>query len=66
MQRVTITSTRYHTRYHTRYRIMEGITITSTCYHMSYHTFYLSLAWFRGYFQRVTTRYRQIYYKNVY
>ena len=42
---------------------MERITITSVRYHMRYHTFSLSLAWFRGYLQPVTTRYRQIYKK---
>ena len=45
---------------------MERITITSMHYHMRYHTFSLSLVWFGGYLQRVTTRYRQIYKKNVY
>ena len=40
---------------------MERITIASTRYHMHYHTFSLRLAWFGGYFQRVTTRYRQVY-----
>ena len=30
---------------------------------MYHHTFSLSLAWFGDYFQRVTTRYRQIYKK---
>ena len=45
---------------------MERITVTSTGYHMRYYTFSLSLAWFGGYLQRVTTRYRQIYFKNVY
>ena len=30
---------------------------------MCYHTFPLSLAWFGGYLQRVTTRYRQTYKK---
>ena len=42
---------------------MERITITSTRYHICYHTFSLSLAWFEGYLQRVTTRYRQIFKK---
>ena len=42
---------------------MERITITSRRYHMRYHTFPISLAWFGGYLQRVTTRYRQIYKK---
>ena len=35
----------------------------SRCCHTRYHTFSLSLAWFGGYLQRVTTRYRQIYKK---
>ena len=35
----------------------------STRYHMRYHTFSLSLAWFRGYLQRVILRYCQIYKK---
>ena len=30
---------------------------------MHYYTFSLSLAWLGGYFQRVTTHYRQIYKK---
>ena len=45
---------------------MERITITSMRYHMCYHTFCLSLAWFGGYWQRVTTPYRQIYKKKYY
>ena len=42
---------------------MQRVIITSTRYHRRYHTFSLSLAWFWGYLQRVTTRYRQIYKK---
>ena len=42
---------------------MERITITSTRYHMRYHIFSLSLGWFGGYLQRVTTHYGQIYKK---
>ena len=42
---------------------MERITITLMHYHMCYHRFPLSLAWFEGYSQRVTTRYHQIYKK---
>ena len=38
---------------------MERITTVS----MRYYTFSLSLAWFGGYLQQVTTRYRQIYKK---
>ena len=45
---------------------MQCVTITSRRYHMRYHTFPISLAWFGGYLQRVTTRYRQIYKKIVY
>ena len=45
---------------------MERITTTSMCYHMRYHRFYLSLAWFGGYLERVTARYHQIYKKGVY
>ena len=42
---------------------MERVTITSRYNHTRYHTFSLSLAWFEGYLQRVTTRYRQIFKK---
>ena len=45
---------------------MEGVTITSTCYHRRYHTFSLSLAWFGGYLQWVTTRYHQFKKKKKY
>ena len=45
---------------------MECFIITSMRYHMRYHTFSLSLALLWGYFQRVTTRYHQIYKTNVY
>ena len=44
---------------------MERITITSKCYHMRYHIFYFILAWYGGHLPKVTTRYRQIYKKNV-
>ena len=44
---------------------MEHVTITLTCYHTRFHTFSLSLAWFGGYLQRVTTRYRQFFKKNI-
>ena len=44
---------------------MERIAITKTRYRMCYHTFSLILAWFGGYLQRVTTRYHDIYKKNV-
>ena len=42
---------------------MERVTITLTCYHTRFRTFSLSLAWFGGYLQRVTTRYRQFFKK---
>ena len=46
---------------------MQQVAITSTrchtCYHTRYRTFSLSLAWFVGYLQRVTTHYSQIYKK---
>ena len=45
---------------------MERITMISTHYHMRYHAFSISLAWFRGNLQRVTTRCRQTCEKNVY
>ena len=44
---------------------MQRVIITSTCYHTGYHTFSLSLAWFGGYLQRVTTRYRQMYKRYI-
>ena len=45
---------------------MERITTVSMRYHMRYHTFSPSLAWFGGYLQQATTRYRQIYKKKMY
>ena len=33
----------------------------TTRYHTPYRTFSLSLVWFGGYLQRVTTRYRQFF-----
>ena len=44
---------------------MECATITLTCYHTRFHTFSLSLAWFGGYLERVTMRYRQFFLKNI-
>ena len=44
---------------------MECVTIALTCYHTSYCKFSFSLAWFGGYLQRVTTRYRQFFKKNI-
>ena len=44
---------------------MGRSTITLTCYHTHYCTISLSLAWFGGYLQRVTTRYRQFFWKNI-
>ena len=43
---------------------MERVMITLTCYHTCYRTFSLSLAWFGGSLQRVTTRYRHFFKKN--
>ena len=40
--------------------------MTSTRYLMCYHTFSVSVAWFGGYLQRFTMRYRQIYKKKMY
>ena len=45
---------------------MERITITSTRYHMHYDTFFLSLAWFGGYWQRIITCYTVKFIKKVY
>ena len=42
---------------------MQSITIASTYYHMQFDTFLLIVAWFWGYLQRVTMRYRQIFLK---
>ena len=39
---------------------MQRITIASMRYHTHYSTFSLSLAWFGGYFEWGTMRYRQI------
>ena len=44
---------------------MERVTITSMYNHTCYHTFSLSLAWFGGYLQRVTTCYRQYIFLNI-
>ena len=44
---------------------MQNVIITSTRYHTRYRIFSLSLAWFGGYLQQITTCYRQIYKKNV-
>ena len=42
---------------------MECVTTTLKCYHTGYRRSYLSLAWFRDYLKRVTTRYRQFFQK---
>ena len=73
MQRVTITSTRYHTRYHMRYHSFS-LSLTWIGHDTKrYHNFNVllqallyifskfSMVW--GYLQRVTTRYHQIYKK---
>ena len=46
---------------------MERVTITLTCYYTRtrFCTFSVSLAWFWGYLQRVTTRYRQFFKKDI-
>ena len=44
---------------------MERVTITLTYYHTCYRTFSSSLAWFGGSLQRVTTRYRHFFKKNI-
>ena len=73
MQRVTITSTRYHTRYdmryHTRSLSLTWIGHNAKLYHnfnvllhvLPYIFSKFSMVW--GYLQRVTTRYHQIYKK---
>ena len=75
MQRVTITSTRYHTRYHTRYNTfslsLTWIGHNAKCYHnfnVLLHALpyiFSKFSMVRGYLQRITTRYHQIY-KKVY
>ena len=44
---------------------MEYVIKTLTYYHTRFRTFSLSLAWFGGYLQRVTTRYRQFFSKKI-
>ena len=76
MQQVTKTSTRCHTRYHMRYRTFS-LSLTwlghnATRYHnfnvlphaIPYIYTQFSIVW--EYLQRVTTRYHEIYEKNVY
>ena len=57
MQRGAITSTRYRMRYHLFFLILPRIGHNAT----HYHTFSLSLAWYVGYLQRVTTRYQHLF-----
>ena len=76
MQQVTETSTRYQTRYHMRYRTfsfsLTWLGHNGTRYHnfnvlphaIPYIYTQFSMVW--EYLQRVTTRYHQIYEKNVY
>ena len=71
-------ATRYHTRYHTHYRTFCSSLTWIGQNGMRYHnhnlnmlptlncTFSLSLAWFGGYLQRVTTRYRHFFFKYSY
>ena len=73
IQRITITSTRYHTRYHMRYHTfslsLTWIGHKAKRYHnfnvllhmLPYNFSKFSMVW--GYLQRVTTRYHQIYKK---
>ena len=69
MQRVTITSTRYHTHYHTFSLSLTCIGHNAKRYHnfnvllhvLPYSFSKFSMVW--AYLQRVTTRYRQIYKK---
>ena len=57
MQRGAITSTRYRMCYHLFFLILPRIGHNAT----HYHTFSLSLAWYVGYLQRVTTRYQHLF-----
>ena len=69
MQRVTITSTRYHMRYHTFSLSLTWIGHNAKRYHnfnvllhtLPYIFSKFSMVW--GYLQRVTTRYHEIYKK---
>ena len=71
MQRVNVTSTRYHTRYHTRtfsvsltwlgYNAMRYDTFNVFPHALPYIFSKFSMVW--GYFQRVITSYHQIYEK---
>ena len=69
MQRVTITSMRYHTRYSTFSLSLTWLAYNATHYHnfnvlphaLPYIFSKFSMVW--GYLQRVTARHRQIYKK---
>ena len=69
IQRVTITSTRYHTRYRVFSLSLTFLGFNATRYHnfnalpqaLPYIFSKFSMVW--GYLQRVTARYRQIYKK---
>ena len=71
MQRVTISSTRYHSSYHTFSLSLTWIGDNSTCHYnfnllphtLTYIFFRCSMVW--GYLQCVTTCYRQVYKKNI-
>ena len=72
MQRVTITSTRYHMRYHTFSLSLTWIGHNAKRYHnfnvllhtLPYIFSKFSIVW--GYLQRVTTRYHEIYKKIIF
>ena len=73
MQRITITSTRYHTRYHTRYRTFSLNLKWVGHNAMDYHNFNVLLhaipyifTQFKMVLGLFATRYHQIYKKNVY
>ena len=72
MQRVTITSTRYHTRYRKFSLSLTWIGHNATRYHNFNVLLYALLYNFpqfsmvSGYLQNVTTCYRQIYKKYIY
>ena len=72
MQRITITSTRYHARYRTFSLSLIWIGHNAMCYRnfnvlpraSTYIFSQFSILW--RYLQHVTTRYRQVYKKTIY
>ena len=69
MQRITITSTRYHTRYHTFCRSLTLVGHNAMYYHnftVLPHTIPYTFTQFIMVLWLFETRYRQIYKKNVY